>query len=370
MCRALSASLVAMFLGGSLAFGQDIVVKIGTPSAAAPRARVAAASPQTSEVRTASYAVPPPTETVAASAAPAGPAAAASPPVSIVFAWAYSPNAAGAPSPIAAAVAAPVVASEVDAFSDSACSNWTGFYLGVNTGGAIGAGSARESAAYNSPTLGNNGLLFGSGHDAPTAGILGGQVGYDRQVSLFVVGVEADWEWTSQRDTSTASTFPATLPFFGAGANGFGYALGDDHRLTNIGTVRLRSGVVIGNSLLYATGGLAWGTAKETLSFRGSANTAIFPAALQPGPFLPSDASFSQTKVGYAAGGGIETKLSAHWSIKAEYVFVGLGRVNHSMPIGINPAFGPAFGKGATTTATSSWLADDNLVRVGLNYRF
>jgi outer membrane immunogenic protein len=368
-----------MCVAGSLAFGQNIVAKLGTPMPTAAPAVPAAVTAEAADVRTAGYITPPPTGTVAATAAPL---VAPNPSVSIVFAWAYSPNAAGAPSAIAAAAAAteaapvavpaaePVAASWVDAFSDPACSNWTGFYVGLNTGGAVGSGSAHESANYTSPTLGNNDLISGSGHDAPANWIFGGQVGYDRQVSAFVVGVEADWERTSQRDTLAASTPPGALAFFGAGANGFGYSLSDEHRLTNIGTVRLRSGIAVGNSLLYATGGLAWGTAKETLSYRGSANPLIFPAALQPGPFLPGETSFSQTKVGYAVGGGIETKLSAHWSIKAEYVFVGLGRVGHSMPIGINPAFGAAFAKGAAATATSSWLADDNLVRVGLNYRF
>ena len=46
------------------------------------------------------------------------------------------------------------------------------------------------------------------------------------------------------------------------------------------------------DSLWYATGGFAWGTVKDNYAFNGFANPAIFPGALQPGPFLPSGANF------------------------------------------------------------------------------
>ena len=52
--------------------------------------------------------------------------------------------------------------------------------------------------------------------------VFGGQVGYDRQITAFVFGVEADWESSTQKETSLASTPSATLTFFGAGTNGFG----------------------------------------------------------------------------------------------------------------------------------------------------
>ena len=45
-----------------------------------------------------------------------------------------------------------------------AAPDWTGFYIGLNTGGSIGTGSASENAAFNSAAIGANELL-----NAPTA---------------------------------------------------------------------------------------------------------------------------------------------------------------------------------------------------------
>ncbi len=217
--------------------------------------------------------------------------------------------------------------------------------------------------------MGSNGLLSNSGRFAPVGWNLGGQLGYNRQISCFLVGVEADWEWASQSETTHNSTSAATIPFFGAGANGFGYALTEQHQLTEFGTARVRSGVIFDSSLLYLTGGLAWGTVKDSLDFRGSANNVLFPAALQPGPFLPSEASFTHTRIGWTVGAGVETKLSTHWSLKLEYLFVDLGTVSQTMPVRINPAFGPVFA-GGSASASSKWVVTDNIFRVGLNYKF
>lgn len=252
-----------------------------------------------------------------------------------------------------------------------AAPDWTGFYIGLNTGGSIGTGSASQNAAFNSAAIGANGLLNGSDRSSPSGWVLGGQLGYNKQISNWVVGLEADWQWTSQKANSLNCTPPAGLAFFGAGANGFGYCLDAEQKLTNFGTARARAGVLSNNWLMwYLTGGLAWGTVKDTLTFTGSANSTIFPGGLQPGPFLPASASFSTTKVGWTLGAGVETKLGGGWSAKLEYLFVDLGSVTGTMGIAINPAFGPAFSTGGVATATRTVKAMDNIVRVGLNYKW
>ena len=253
-----------------------------------------------------------------------------------------------------------------------AAPDWTGFYVGLNTGGSVGTGSASQNAAFSSTLLGANGLLNGSDRYSPVGWVIGGQLGYNKQISNWVVGVEADWQWTSQKAGSLNCTpAAATVGFFGAGANGFGYCLNADQKLTNFGTARARAGILSNNWLLwYVTGGLAWGTVKDTLTFTGSANTTVFPAALQPGPFLPGSVGFSTTKVGWTAGAGVETKLTGGWSAKLEYLFVNLGSVTDTMGIAINPAFGPGFNTGGAATATRTVRAMDNIVRVGLNYKF
>jgi outer membrane immunogenic protein len=247
---------------------------------------------------------------------------------------------------------------------------WTGFYLGVNAGGSIGVDNTRQTATFSSTALGTNGLLDSSGRYNPTGWVFGGQVGYNWQVSSFVFGLEADWQGSLQKDSRNNCTAPAALAFFGAGANGFGYCLSGEQKITNIGTARARAGVDRNGALWYVTGGFAWGTVKENDAFVGSANTMVFPGALQAGPFLPGTASFSTTRTGWTLGAGVETMIVGGWSAKLEYLYVDLGSISNTVPIAINPAFGPAFTNGAAASATSTSRVTDNIVRVGLNYRF
>ena len=96
----------------------------------------------------------------------------------------------------------------------------------------------------------------------------------------------------------------------------------------------------------------------------------IFPAALQPGPFLASSRNFSASKFGWTVGAGVETRLGGGWSAKAEYLYVDLGDVTESFAIPINPAFGPGFNNGGAASVTTTSHVTDHIVRVGLNYKF
>jgi outer membrane immunogenic protein len=249
--------------------------------------------------------------------------------------------------------------------------SWTGFYVGVNAGGSFGSDTVSQSANFTSTVLGANQLLSSTNQYAPKGWLAGGQIGYNWQVaSSYVLGLEADWQWSSQKATGTNCTQSANLAFFGAGGNGFGYCSTTQEKLTSLGTARARAGTVVGDSLWYATGGFAWGTVKDNYAFNGFANPTIFPGALQPGPFLPSGASFSATRTGWTVGAGVETRLGGGWSAKLEYLFVDLGTLTQTYGIAINPAFGPAFTTGGVASVTSSFHITDNIVRAGLNYKF
>ena len=133
-----------------------------------------------------------------------------------------------------------------------------------------------QNATFNSTVLGVNGLLSGGTASLALPGwVLGGQIGFNWQVSpLFVLGAEADWQWTSQKGRTNSSTPPADLAFFGAGANGFGYSLATQQKLTDVATARVRGGFLVHDTLWYVTGGLAWGTIKDSYTFTGTANPA------------------------------------------------------------------------------------------------
>src|SRR6266508_294767 len=68
--------------------------------------------------------------------------------------------------------------------------------------------------------------------------------------------------------------------------------------------------------------------------------------------------SFSNTKGGWVVGAGIEVALAANWSLKGEYLHVDLGTITNSIT-----------GAGPFTTTLDSRVRDE-IVRVGVNYRF
>jgi outer membrane immunogenic protein len=77
------------------------------------------------------------------------------------------------------------------------------------------------------------------------------------------------------------------------------------------GTVRGRLGYSFGSTLVYVTGGFAYGGVRDQLG-----TEVTFVNA--PGN-MSSAASRNATLTGGVAGGGVEIALSPSWSAKAEY---------------------------------------------------
>jgi outer membrane immunogenic protein len=108
--------------------------------------------------------------------------------------------------------------------------------------------------------------------------------------------------------------------------------------------VRGRVGCVTGPSLLYVTGGAAWVHVTDTFGGGGVGGE-------------PATAN-SSTPMGFAVGGGIETKLSRNWSTKTEYLFIDVGSTNFASNIFSVP--------GVPTTFDHTY----HVIKTGLNYRF
>src|SRR5579872_7263785 len=66
--------------------------------------------------------------------------------------------------------------------------NWTGFYIGASAGGSFGFSDHVDRASGLSDTSGYN----------VKGGLIGGTLGYNWQVSNFVVGFEGDASWASE----------------------------------------------------------------------------------------------------------------------------------------------------------------------------
>jgi outer membrane immunogenic protein len=244
--------------------------------------------------------------------------------------------------------------------------NWTGFYVGANLGWSFG----RSRTEFNIA-----GVPFSSTSER-MEGILGGlQAGYNWQSGRTVFGLETDIQATDQKGSSSRSQFipgtpgtpgtPAIPCIFQDGPNtpciaGTGIPaiaaipgipsitsiVSYQNKLPWFGTFRGRLGFTPADRwMVYVTGGLAYGevTTSEALNVNGAV----------------VGFSSDRTRLGWTIGGGVEAALWSNWTWKVEYLYIDLGKVNNTL-IGIAPI----------TPVVSSSQITDQIVRVGLNYRF
>jgi len=209
---------------------------------------------------------------------------------------------------------------------------WSGWYIGGNIGGSFGIASDSATLA---------GVPVGGGSPRLDGVVGGGQIGYNWQANAWVFGLEADIQGTSE-DGSNSAGATVIIPGAPAATGTLNYG----EKLPWFGTVRGRLGFLPApNWLIYGTGGLAYGEVDT--------NTTLTSGA------LGVSNNFDTTRVGWTAGGGVETFLSRNWSAKVEYLYVDLGSFSNTFT-----------GLGTFTPATLSTHVTDNIVRAGLNYHF
>jgi outer membrane immunogenic protein len=186
--------------------------------------------------------------------------------------------------------------------------NWTGWYIGINGGGAFGrsnwSGPAGSTGGFN-----------------VNGGMVGGTLGVNWQANQWVWGLEGDGDWTNIK-----------------GSTNSGCALGCETKSNFLATFRGRVGYAgFGPVLPYLTGGLAVGDIEATGVGTGVSSTT--------------------TRAGWTVGTGIEWAVTGPWTAKIEYLYADLGKASCSAA---------ACGGVGTTDVKLT----ENVVRAGLNYRF
>jgi len=197
--------------------------------------------------------------------------------------------------------------------------NWSGFYVGVNAG--IGWANS-GNVTVSDPKLGAQSI----GVDSRDGFIGGGQLGYNIQYGAFVWGVETDIQYANIGSSINWGPYGR----LGVSSGGSG---------EYFGTLRGRVGYAIDRTLLYLTGGLAYG-------------------GLNSSPFGGNATS----NVGYALGGGVEYAFTEHWTAKVEALYINLSS-------GGNRTIAVTNG-GVVYPISANSGNGGGLVRVGLNYKF
>ncbi|MFO1101353.1 MAG: outer membrane beta-barrel protein [Methylocystis sp.] len=254
---------------------------------------------------------------------------------------------------------------------------WTGFYAGLNAGYGWGGTTSATTGALpivdniaNDPGWGTPlgftaAALSGVANVNQSGFIGGGQIGYNYQWSpLFVVGLEADIQGAAISGRGGNSG----VARFGPDLSGFiDTAIGSSNVVAGVdwlGTVRGRLGYLVTPTLLaYGTGGLAYGGARaiasHALGFTDDVPTVH--------PTFGGVGRYSDIRVGWTAGGGLEWMFMPNWSLKAEALYYDLGAASFaSSPVGA------LFSNGSNiifaNLPTTRVRFDGVMARAGVNY--
>jgi|LQYC01.1.fsa_nt_gi Opacity protein and related surface antigens len=220
--------------------------------------------------------------------------------------------------------------------------NWTGFYAGINIGGAINDSTYKLSPSglfSGSPT---NSLRTDSGSFDDTAFTGGAQLGYNYQVCHFVFGLETDFNYNGV-DESDSVNRALSSPLNGRLLHTV------KQTIDYFGTFRARAGFTPFDRLLvYGTGGLAYGhvcSSSNVLFTLGGDNYV---------------GSKSDIRTGWTAGGGSEYAVTNNWTLRIEYLFVDLGKQSYSYTNQYYPGY----------DYKTDIENQQHVIRLGINYKF
>ncbi len=197
--------------------------------------------------------------------------------------------------------------------------SWSGFYVGVQAGGAWDTVS---QTSFSAPALAGVGTGIA---DITGSGILaGGYAGYNMQFGQVVVGLEGDVEFSTLRGSTV----------YAAGTRRYAE--------TNRESIRARLGYSVDRALFYVTGGVAFtnGNLRDTNALTAN--------------------SYSVSRTGWTLGAGLEYAIDKNWSARAEYRYTDFGRQNLSAFNATDPFVGTSLRSRIT----------DSAVRIGISYRF
>ena len=222
---------------------------------------------------------------------------------------------------------------------------WTGFYAGVNAG--VNWSSRNINSTWYDVTGVTSAATLASYAPLPYAnqrtGFIGGiQVGYNYQINQFVIGAEADFMGMAANQTSSSAPL-----------DGGSFVTVSTTKVQQqwLGTVRARAGFAVDRFLVYATGGLAYGSTKVSTISNDYTTT---------GTLIDSwTGQKTSTDAGYVVGAGLEYAFTNNWLLRAEYLYYNLGKASANATL-----------SGSDLFTKVSTTIDGNIVRAAISYKF
>ena len=249
-------------------------------------------------------------------------------------------------------------------------SNWSGGQVGGSNGVSSVNNNFVEPGAYVCPT----GSTFGSncfetpfqfsGHKA--AYTIGPFVGYRVQWGNWVVGIEGDWSYKSSESSLSQSSATSIA------VTGSNYVRTDQFagsvKQKSDSSIRARVGTLVTPwSLLYVTGGVAFGEISGSFAYSGSlflcpGGTSSVATCVTPSSTSVATATtavtWSDTRVGSTVGAGWETEIAPRWKARAEYRYTDFGTYTKTFGLTTRCTGSSAVASSCTGTPSSSVSID------------
>jgi outer membrane immunogenic protein len=223
--------------------------------------------------------------------------------------------------------------------------NWSGWYGGLNLGGA----SVDVSHSVTVP-----GILTSSGSSRDGGVIFGFQMGYNWQFApQWVLGIEGDINYL--RGELGPDSFART---FNPGGGSEDVVGSQRSKLSWLSTIRGRFGYALDRSFIYATGGLAIGRVHSSVTGTGRDSDGGTDSTQFSG-------SRTSTRTGWTVGAGWEYAFTNRISAKLEYLHFDLGDISYNVTGTITS--GDGNGLPLMWPATASFSGD--IVRIGVNLK-
>lgn len=255
---------------------------------------------------------------------------------------------------------------------------WTGFYAGGSLGGGRQTGNTTVTGPFGSPTFTptttttttvtttspiagtttTTTTTFGAPVLAANAinplavprsltpdgsSMVGGaQFGFNYQIGAVVIGAETDLSATRLGGSQTTAANPGGTRFTTRAEN----------EVSMLGTVRARAGFVLGDFMVYGSGGYAYGLVDQ----KGS----ISPD--NPGNTSGVSATRSGLASGWALGGGVEYAIMPGMTLRLDYTHYDLG--NQKLTLQDYTGLAP------TQYAIMRARTSGDIVKAGFNFGF
>jgi outer membrane immunogenic protein len=212
---------------------------------------------------------------------------------------------------------------------------------------------------------------------SPTSATGGVFAGYNIPWGLYIVGIEADIAYKHASTSGVQADAHPSPPAPGVTTETFTGSLTQGWDAS----IRARLGVPINYSrtLLYATGGVAFGNVSSSFSYAAAFGPC--PVGPSPTPGFPGvgivcptagggAASWSDTRVGYTVGGGAEWLYTRNIKLRVEYRYTDFGSFSKDVPLAVTTGACTAGGCLSAGNAHIDMRAYFHTVRFGIGFGF